>query len=439
MAKKSPSLEHGICELYQEDPERADYLVFGRVADEGRRGFLKGAGLAAMGAAVGAAIPFHRYMPAGLIPEALAGAATDFKIQGKDGLTVFNDRPVNAETPAHLLDDDVTPTKRHFVRNNGIPPENTNPDGWTLTIDGEVENPMTLSIADLKSKFEVVKLKLQVECGGNGRAAFNPPAKGNQWTVGAVANAEWTGVRFGDVLKAAGIKPSAVYTGHYGADGHLSGDPNKVPLSRGVPIAKAMNPQTLIAFEMNGAAIHPMNGAPLRVVSPGWPGSTSQKWLKRVWVRDKVHDGTKMTGFAYRTPKYTTAPGAKVPKKDWVIIESMPVKSLITNPQTGTALAAGATGVEVRGQAWAGDNAVSTVHVTGDFGASWVKATLSPPPNPYSWQRWTATVPLPGHGYYEIWARATDDQGRMQPFAITWNAKGYLNNSMHRISVTIPV
>ena len=437
MAKKSPRLERGICELYQEDPERADYLVFGRVADEGRRGFLKGAGLAAMGAAVGATIPFHRYMPAGLIPEALASAA-DFKIQGKDGLTVFNDRPVNAETPAHLLDDDVTPTNRHFVRNNGIPPDNTSPDGWTLKIDGEVANPMTLSIADLKSKFEVVKLKLQLECGGNGRSAFNPPAKGNQWTVGAVANAEWTGVRFGDVLKAAGIKPSAVYTGHYGADGHLSGDPKKDALSRGVPIAKAMNPQTLIAFEMNGAAIHPMNGAPLRVVSPGWPGSTSQKWLKRVWVRDKVHDGTKMTGFAYRTPKYTTAPGAKVPKKDWAIIESMPVKSLITNPQTGTALAAGATGVEVRGQAWAGDNAVSTVHVTGDFGASWVKATLSPPPNPHSWQRWTATVPLPGHGYYEIWARATDDQGRMQPFGITWNAKGYLNNSMHRISVTIP-
>ncbi len=332
----------------------------------------------------------------------------------------------------------MTPSKRHFVRNNGIPPDNTSPDGWTLKIDGEVANPMTLSIAEMKSKFEVVKLKLQVECGGNGRAAFNPPAKGNQWTVGAVANAQWTGVRFGDVLKAAGIKPSAVYTGHYGADGHLSGDPNKVPISRGVPIAKAMNPQTLIAFEMNGAAIHPMNGAPLRVVSPGWPGSTSQKWLKRVWVRDKVHDGKKMTGVAYRTPKYTTAPGAKVPKKDWVIIESMPVKSLITNPQTGTALAAGATGIEVRGQAWAGDNAVSAVHVTGDFGASWVKANLSPPPNPYSWQRWTATVALPGHGYYEIWARATDDQGRMQPFGITWNAKGYLNNSMHRISVTIP-
>ena len=380
--------ERGICELYEEDPEGADYKVFGRIAEGDRRGFLKGAGLAAMGAVVGGAIPFHRNMPAGLIPAALAGTTEDFKLMGKDGLTVLNDRPINAETPPHLLDDDVTPNNRYFVRNNGTVPEmaeKMDATGWTLTVDGLVDNPMTLTLDDLKSKFKPVKLKLQHECGGNGRAAFNPPAKGNQWTVGAVANAEWTGVRFGDVLKAAGIKPSAVYTGHYGADGHLSGDPKKDALSRGVPIAKAMNPQTLIAFEMNGAAIHPMNGAPLRVVSPGWPGSTSQKWLKRVWVRDKVHDGTKMTGFAYRTPKYTTAPGAKVPKKDWVIIESMPVKSLITRPRTG-ASASLATPLRVRGHAWAGDRAISAVDISIDFGASWQPAALAAAPN--ATRRW---------------------------------------------------
>ena len=118
----SKEKERGICELYAEDPERADALVFGRVAHEDRRGFLKGAGLAAMGAVVGGAIPFNRDMPSGLIPAALADSKKDFRIDGKDGLTVFNDRPVNAETPAHLLDDDVTPTKRHFIRNNGAVP-----------------------------------------------------------------------------------------------------------------------------------------------------------------------------------------------------------------------------------------------------------------------------------------------------------------------------
>ncbi len=143
MAIKKP--ERGICELYEDDPERADFIVFGRVADQGRRGFLKGAGLAAMGAVVGANIPFHRNMPAGLIPAALAETKKPFRIEGKEGLTVLNDRPVNAETPPHLLDDDVTPNKRFFIRNNGLVPDfakKMDAGGWTLTINGEVNNPL---------------------------------------------------------------------------------------------------------------------------------------------------------------------------------------------------------------------------------------------------------------------------------------------------------
>ena len=436
MARQSKS-ERGICELYAQDSERAEALIFGRKSGPGRRGFLKGAGLAALGAVVGGAIPFHRNYPAGLIPAALAETGKDFKIQGKSGLTVLNDRPLNAETPAHLLDDDVTPVERHFIRNNGVPPEDFGAEGWTLEVDGEVNTPLKLSIEDLQSRFELVSLKLQLECGGNGRASFNPPARGNQWTVGAVANAQWTGVRYADVLKAAGVKDSAVYTGHIGADTHLSGDPDKLPISRGVPLAKAMDPHTLIAFQMNGGPIHPMNGAPLRVVAPGWPGSCSQKWLKRIWVRDQVHDGPKMTGTSYRVPSYPVSPGEKVDKKDFVIIQSMPVKSLITFPETGLELSGGAQSVEVRGQAWAGDRGVRSVEVTHDFGATWVEAELSPAPNPYAWQRWRATVALPQAGYYEVWARATDDQGVMQPFAIAWNPKGYLNNALHRIALRV--
>jgi DMSO/TMAO reductase YedYZ molybdopterin-dependent catalytic subunit len=108
----------------------------------------------------------------------------------------------------------------------------------------------------------------------NGRAGYNPPVSGNQWTVGAVGCAEWTGVRYADVLSAAGVKPSAVYTGHCGADTHLSGDPAKIPISRGVPIEKAMDSSNLIAFQMDGGQIHPMNGVPLRAVIPGWPAPT---------------------------------------------------------------------------------------------------------------------------------------------------------------------
>ncbi len=438
-AKTPEKSERGICELYQEDPERADYLLFGRRANGDRRGFLKGAGLAAMGAVVGGTIPYHRNMPAGLIPAALAEDKSSFKLVGKEGLTVLNDRPINAETPPHLLDDDVTPNERHFVRNNGLLPEmaeKMDASGWTLEIDGEVSNPMTLTLDDLRSKFDVVKLKLQVECGGNGRAAFNPPAKGNQWTLGAIGNAEWTGVRYSDLLKAAGVKEGAVYTAHFGMDGHLSGDPEKLPISRGVPIAKAMERHSLIAFEMNGEPIPTLNGFPVRTVCPGWPGSTSQKWLRRIQIRDVVHDGPKMTGTSYRVPRYNVAPGEKVPKEDFEIIESMPVKSLITTHESGVTL--GGSSMTVGGHAWAGDRKVAAMHVSIDFGATWIEANLMDPPNHYSWQRWSAKLSFPGRGYYEVWARATDDGGVMQPFAINWNPKGYLNNAMHRIAVRVP-
>jgi DMSO/TMAO reductase YedYZ molybdopterin-dependent catalytic subunit len=433
----SSKRERGLFELYAEDPERADALVFGRVAHEDRRGFLKGAGLAAMGAVVGGAIPFHRTMPSGLIPAALADTKKPFAIEGKDGLIILGDRPANAETPAHLLDDDVTPTNRHFIRNNGALPENADPKTWKLKVDGDVGKPLELSIDDLKKNFEVVTARLVIECAGNGRAGFNPPASGNQWTVGAVGCSEWTGVRYADVLKAAGVKPSAVYTGHYGADPHLSGDPKKDPISRGAPIKKAMDPNNLIAFAMNGKPLHPMNGAPLRAVIPGWPGSISQKGQTRIWVRDKEHDGEKMTGTSYRIPGYPVAPGEKVPNGAFKIIESMPVKSIITFPQSGVTLPKGQGTLEVRGHAWAGDNVVAAMHVSADFGASWVKADLQKPANPFAWQRWKANVKLPSHGYYEIWARATDDKGEMQPFAVAWNPRGYANNAMHRIALRV--
>lgn len=423
-----------IFELYRDDPQQADRFVFGRETYADRRGFLKGAGLATMAALLGGAIPFHRTMPGGLIPVALAEQA--FQIENKDGLVILNDRPLNAECPPHLLDDEVTPTARHFVRNNGIPPVNANAADWTLQVDGEVNSPMAFSIDELKRNFEVVELQLQIECGGNGRAYFEPKAKGNQWTLGAVACSRWTGVRLADVLKAAGVKNSAVYTAHYSADTHLSGNPDKHPISRGVPISKALSPYNLIAFEQNGGPIHPMNGAPLRLVVPGWPGSCSQKWLTRIQIRDQVHDGAKMTGTSYRVPAYPVAPGQKVPKEDFRIIESMPVKSLITYPQSGIELS-GSRELAVRGHAWAGDNAVASLHLSMDFGATWIEADLRAPANSFAWQHFSARLRFPGKGYYEVWARATDDAGRQQPFSIAWNPKGYLNNSMHRIAVTV--
>lgn len=407
--------------------------------DGGRRAFLRTTGLSTLGAMVGMTIPFEARMPAGLIPVAAAQGMEEDLMAQKEGLTLLNDRPINAETPAHLLDDDVTPYEHFFVRNNGLVPDSAldmDAEGWTLTVDGEVETPLELTIADLQERFETVTRRLVVECGGNGRAFFQPGASGNQWTTGAVGCPEWTGVRLRDVLAEAGVRDSAVYTGHYGNDVHLSGDPEKEAISRGVPIEKAMEEDgALIAWEMNGEPVPALHGFPLRLVVPGYPGSASQKYLTRVWVRDQQHDGAKMTGYSYRLPAYPVAPGTEVPEEDMIVMETMPVKSLVTHPQSGTEVAAGAP-AEVRGHAWAGSGDVAAMHVSTDFGATWQEVTLEPAPNRYAWQRWRAEVTLPEAGYYEVWARATDMDGAMQPAVVPgWNPRGYGNNMQHRIAL----
>lgn len=432
--------EKGIHELYARDPQAADKALWGREADPiTRRGFLKKSGLLAMSGVLGAAIPFADRMPGGLIPAALADSTEPFKIPGKDpGLVVLNDRPLNAETPPHLLDDPITPADKLFIRNNGIPPQAVDIKAWRLSIGGEsAQSTAEFTLDELRKKFKSYTYQLTVECAGNGRSEFYPPAEGTQWTVGAVGCPEWTGVRLRDVLESVGIKENAVYIGYYGDDRHLSGDPNKAPISRGVPIEKALEDETLIAWAMNGEAIPVMNGYPLRLVCGGWPGSVSGKWLKKIVIRNQVHDGPKMTGYSYRVPCRPVAPGANVPEDQMCIIESMPVKSLITYPRTGLLIKHGAP-LTVRGHAWAGDLEVSGMEVSIDFGATWQPCQLKPPRNRLAWQHWSAQLDFPQKGYYEIWARATDSQGKAQPMVVPgWNPKGYLNNACHRIAVKV--
>lgn len=359
------------------------------------------------------------------------------KEHNKSELTILNDRPINAETPPHLLDDLITPTKRHFVRNNGTIPNLSKEEikNWSLSIEGNVQKTKNYSINDLKNKFEVVTKALQLECGGNGRAFFKPPASGNQWSYGAISCSEWTGVKLADVIKASGIKRSTIYTGHFGADIHLSGDETISPLSRGVPINKALDENNIIAFAMNGKNIPIIHGAPLRLICPGWPGSTSQKWLNKIELLDHVHDGTKMTGKSYKVPKLPVKPGSKVAINDLKIIESMPIKSLITFPKTGLQL--NSLSLNVRGHAWAGDKRVKDVKISIDYGATWIEANLRNPVNTYAWQNWDLKINFPSKGYFEIWSKASDEQNISQPLDISWNPKGYLNNTVHRIYVNI--
>jgi len=404
---------------------------------DNRRTFLSKTAIATLAALVGSKVVFAENFPDELEPVGLQPDQVNDKLPGKsDQLKILNSKPWSAETPPHLLDDEVTPAHLMFVRNNGIPPEEIDVHKWTLTIDGEsVVKPMTFGIKELMDNFEHYSKHLTIECGGNGRAEFNPPAKGNQWGLGGVACTKWTGVRLRDVLNKVGMKGDAVYIGYYGADTHLSGDPDKVVISRGVPIKKALEDETLIAWAMNNEAIPVMNGYPLRLVCGGWPASTSGKWLTRISVRNKEHDGAKMEGQSYRVPKFPVPPGTKVPDDQMKIIESMPVKSIITYPKTGAVIPKGGS-FEVRGHAWAGDLKVKKMEISIDFGVNWRSCELKEPINRLAWQSWKIDVKLPEFGYYEIWARATDEKGVAQPMVLPgWNPKGYLNNASHRIAV----
>lgn len=387
---------------------------------------------------IGSHIVFGKSMPESYTPLVLQDNDPYQMFKKHKEMKVLNDRPWNIESAPHLLDDKVTPNEKMFIRNNGLIPEDIDASTWTLTIDGEsVSKPRTYTLNDLKSKFKHHTYQLTIECGGNGRKEFNPPAKGNQWECGAVSCAEWTGVRLSDVLKDVGIKGDAQYIGYYGADVHLTGNPEKTVISRGCPMSKAMEDETLLAFQMNGKNIPVAHGYPLRLVVGGWPASVSGKWLNRIAVRDQVHDGPKMEAPSYRVPCKPVAPGDKVKDEDMCIIESMPVKSLITYPKTGAMIDQGRT-LKIRGHAWAGDMEVLKMEYSIDFGSTWSECELASPVNRLAWQHFNAEISFPEAGYYEVWARATDSKGQSQPMILpNWNPKGYLNNACHRIAVKV--
>lgn len=404
--------------------------------ENSRRGFVIKSTLGVFAGLLGSKMFFASNFPDNIEPIGLQETPKKATVPGKSKeLTVLGDRPWNAETPPHLLKPKTTPTNVLFVRNNGIPPTNIDLKKWKLTIEGEsAKKKVSLTLSELKSKFKHYSYNLTMECGGNSRSEFSPQTEGNQWGNGAVGCSKWTGVRLKDVLNYAGIKSDAVYIGYYGADKHLM-DPSKVVISRGVPIKKALEDESLIAWAINDKDLPLMNGYPLRLVIGGWPASVSGKWLTKIKIRNKIHDGEKMGGQSYRMPKYPVAPGTEVPDEDMEIIESMPVKSLITYPKTGAMIGKGKS-FEVQGHAWAGDLTVQEVHVSIDFGASWIKCELTKPVNRLAWQHWKTKIKLPEKGYYEIWAKAKDSKGKFQPMVVpNWNPKGYLNNACHRIAV----
>jgi sulfite oxidase len=352
-------------------------------------------------------------------------------------LRLLDDEALNAEPNPAQLDESITSVEFFFIRNNGRLPtvSAAAADNWKLVIDGAVERPQEWTLRGIQNTFESVTFAAVLECAGNGRSGYSPRTEGLQWGHGAVACARWTGVRLRDLLMAAGLKETAVYTGHISPDTSVE-HPSKPALSRGLPIAKALAPETLVAFGMNGKPLPLLHGGPVRIVAPGFPGSAWQKWLTRIWVRDREHDGEKMTGTNYRLPTTPITPGEAHEAVSFAVIEDMPIKSLITYPAEGFTARTG-TAIEVRGFAWSGHTPVSFVDVCTSS-EPWIRAQLEPQPQRFAWRRFRAIIPCAETGLLTLVARATDEAGRSQPLTgAPWNPRGYCNNTVHRVSGSI--
>jgi len=364
-------------------------------------------------------------------------AEADPALSSKDRrVVVIGENPLVAETLPEALDDETTPVEKFFIRNNGKTPAPAgDPERWTLSIDGEVDTSLVLSLGELKSRFQHVTRRMVLECGGNGRAFFSPEAEGVPWHHGGAGCAVWTGIRLRDVLQVAGLKETARFTGHFGADPALDAQHPSPPISRGIPIAKAMDENTMLVFAMNGADLLPVHGFPLRLIVPGWVGSVSHKWLTRILIRKDRHDGTLMDPWHYRMPASPMQHGDHFDPTTFVDMESMPVRSIITSPAEDARVERAVT---VRGAAWAGDQTVRLVELSADRGTTWHKAELAQPQNAYDWTRFTARIEFAASGAQELWSRATDSAGKVQPNeAQGWNPQGYGANPVHRIRIFV--
>ncbi len=341
-------------------------------------------------------------------------------------------RPFDAETPVREFTSFLTPNHRFFVRSHFGPPapELIAEANWNLRIGGLVERPQAFTLRDLK-QVESVTITAVVQCSGNGRAFHRPKVPGVQWERGAVGNAEWTGVRLRDVLVRAGVKQGAQHVRLQGADRPVL---DSVPLfTRSIPLTKALHPDTILAYEMNGRPLPLLHGAPLRVITPGWMAESCMKWLTDIIVQAEEADGYYMQT-AYRIPVKSTefggtASGPSTP------VEAMAVKSLIATPQDGETVGPGP--LAVQGVAWSGAGKIVKVELSVDGGRTWELARLVGEDSPYAWRQWQFLWKGKTPGPVSILSRATDACGETQQEVSPWNPGGFLWNGWDRVTVMV--
>lgn len=385
-------------------------------------------------------IPTRREVFASLLATAAAGrlsaqaptggsAPAPFVVPGKRPLILHNDRPEDLETPVQYLNSYLTSIDTFFVRQHLPVPAPIDKDAYRLVINGHVSKTLSLTLADLQ-KLPQQTVTATLECTGNGRAFFSPRLPGIQWGRGAVGTAEWRGPRLGDVLKLAGVDAETRFIEVDGADKGVASTPDFV---RSMPLGKAMHPDTLLALSMNGQtpAIH---GFPARLVVPGWDGTSWVKWVIRLTANTDETTGFFMNP-GYRYPKFALRPGTPARPAELEVIEGMPVKSTITIPEDQASVPFGP--LEVRGFAWAGEEAIERVEVSTDGGSRWHEADLLSPKLHFAWRLWKFNWTPVRPGYHVILSRATDSAGRVQPYVPAWNPSGYLWNGVDRIGVNL--
>ena len=349
-------------------------------------------------------------------------------------LTVHVSRPFDAETPVREFSSFLTPAHRLFIRSHFGPPAAGAIDEahWTLQVSGMVEGARTYTLKELQ-RFESVTVTSVLQCSGNGRAFYRPKVPGVQWERGAVGNAEWTGVRLSEVLASAGVQSHAGHVQFLGADRPVVAS---VPLFvRSIPLKKAMHPDTLLAYEMNGRPLPLLHGAPLRVITPGWMADSSIKWLTEITVQAEESKGYYMQT-AYRVPTIAVEPGA-TPSTPSTPVEAMVAKSLIAAPQEGETVKVGP--VIVQGVAWSGETKVVRIEVSLDEGKTWQPARLVGEDHLYAWKQWQYVWKAKAPGTFTILCRATDAGGAVQPATSPWNPSGFLWNGWDRVTVTVTV
>jgi DMSO/TMAO reductase YedYZ molybdopterin-dependent catalytic subunit len=342
------------------------------------------------------------------------------------GLVGLSQDPLNCEVPPALLDGELTPTSRFFRRNHfGIPLLDAGT--WRLEVGGLVRRRMSLDLDELK-RFGSVSTVAVLECAGNGRSRYAPAVQGEQWGLGAVGNARWTGVRLADVLDAAGIQRGAAEVVFRGADqGTVSGSAATIAFERSLSVAEARYCGALLAFAMNDEPLPACHGYPVRLVVPGRYAVASVKWLTEITVTSTRFDGFfQAEHYVFEWPR-----DGEVVRQP---VADPQVRALITAPATGDELPRGA--FQVRGIAWSGAAPVTLVEVSV-AGRQWQPATLVGKPGPHSWQRWELPVQPVGPGEVTVRARATDRAGRTQPDQPEWNRLGYGGNFIHEVSVLL--